>query len=197
MAVYFQASLDVGVKARTALIAIIYHKSLKLSSAAKRKIFAKAKVGKFESMDGHICIMNEILSGIKIFKLYGWEESFKERIAFFRHRELSSLRKIGTFFSFMPIMFQSMSLMSPWSSPLSTPPSAAPTLDQAILAPRRSMHYYRVHQDLARGPSVPIEIKDGVFAWKTEGPKVETSKEKRIREKQETKNQAQLEKEAR
>lgn len=37
MAQYFQGALDVGVEARTALIAMIYRKSLKLSSAAKQK----------------------------------------------------------------------------------------------------------------------------------------------------------------
>jgi len=37
MAQYFQASLNVGVEIRTALIAMIYRKSLKLSSAAKQK----------------------------------------------------------------------------------------------------------------------------------------------------------------
>lgn len=37
MAQYFQNALDVGVEARTALIAMIYRKSLKLSSAAKQK----------------------------------------------------------------------------------------------------------------------------------------------------------------
>jgi hypothetical protein len=37
MAQYFQATLNVGVEARTALIAMIYRKSLRLSSAAKQK----------------------------------------------------------------------------------------------------------------------------------------------------------------
>ncbi|KAF9927473.1 hypothetical protein FBU30_003229 [Linnemannia zychae] len=37
MAQYFQISAEVGVEARTALIAMIYRKSLKLSSAAKQK----------------------------------------------------------------------------------------------------------------------------------------------------------------
>ncbi|KAF9359122.1 hypothetical protein BGX34_008531 [Mortierella sp. NVP85] len=179
MAQYFQASMNIGIEARTALIAMIYRKSLKLSSAAKQKstageinnhmsvdaerwadatsfmpmfvsipyelaiaiwllyqqigwavfvglgtilimmpvqgvvarTFTKAKAGKLEAMDERVRVMNEILSGIKIIKLYGWEESFKERIRVYRNRELSMLKKIGTAFSFMSIMFSSMPLV--------------------------------------------------------------------------------------
>ncbi|KAF9984832.1 hypothetical protein BGZ65_012496 [Modicella reniformis] len=179
MAQYFQASMNIGVEARTALIAMIYRKSLRLSSAAKQKstageinnhmsvdaerwaeatnfmpmfvsipyelaialwllyqqigwsvfvglatilimmpvqgfvarVFTKAKSGKLEAMDQRVRIMNEIFSGMKIIKLYGWEESFKERVMVYRNRELSMLRKIGTAFSFMSIMFSSMPLV--------------------------------------------------------------------------------------
>ncbi|KAG0197883.1 Multidrug resistance-associated protein 1 [Mortierella sp. GBA30] len=179
MAQYFQETMNLGVEARTALIAMIYRKSLRLSSAAKQKstageinnhmsvdaerwpdaitfmpmfisipyelaialwllyqqigwsvfiglatillmmpvqglvarLFTKAKSQKLEAMDQRIRLMNEILSGIKIVKLYGWEDSFRERVAVFRNRELSMLRRIGTVFSFMSIMFQSMPLL--------------------------------------------------------------------------------------
>ncbi|KAI8345227.1 ABC transporter type 1, transmembrane domain-containing protein [Mortierella sp. GBAus27b] len=179
MAQYFQASMNIGIEARTALISMIYRKSLKLSSAAKQKsttgeinnhmsvdaerwpdavtfmpmfvsipyelaialwllyqqigwsvfvglgtilimmpvqgvvarVFTKAKAGKLEAMDQRVRVMNEILSGMKIIKLYGWEESFKERVKVYRNRELSMLKKIGTAFSFMSIMFSSMPLV--------------------------------------------------------------------------------------
>ncbi|KAF8938141.1 multidrug resistance-associated protein 3 [Dissophora ornata] len=179
MAQYFQASMNIGIEARTALIAMIYRKSLRLSSAAKQKstageinnhmsvdaerwpdvasflamyisipyemaialwllyqqigwsvfvglgtiiimipvqgviarVYTKAKSAKLEAMDQRVRLMNEILSGIKIIKLYGWEDSFMERVRLFRNRELSMLRKIGTVFSFMSIMFQAMPLL--------------------------------------------------------------------------------------
>ncbi|KAF9200129.1 hypothetical protein BGZ49_009666 [Haplosporangium sp. Z 27] len=179
MAQYFQESMNIGVETRTALIAMIYRKSLRLSSAAKQKstngeinnhmsvdaerwndlsnflpmmisipyelaialwllynqigwsVFAgfasiilvmpiqgffasfymKAKSGKLKAMDERVGLMNEILSGIKIIKLYGWEDSFMTRVRTYRQRELSFLKRIGATFSFMSIMFQSMPLI--------------------------------------------------------------------------------------
>ncbi|KAG0096002.1 hypothetical protein BGZ93_005137 [Podila epicladia] len=178
MAQYFQATMNIGIEIRTALIAMVYRKSLKLSSSAKQKstageisnhmsvdaerwldalpfmpmffsipyelciclwmlyqqigwsvfvglatiflmlpiqavigkLFTKAKSLKLEAMDERIRLMNEILSGIKIVKLYGWEDSFRDRVAVFRHRELNKLKTIGRAFSFMSIMFSSMPL---------------------------------------------------------------------------------------
>lgn len=45
--------------------------------------------------DERIKTMNEILSGIKIIKYYGWELSFKDMIDKIRSKELSYLKKIG------------------------------------------------------------------------------------------------------
>ncbi|KAG0344609.1 hypothetical protein BG004_004331 [Podila humilis] len=179
MAQYFQTSMNVGIEVRTALIAMIYRKSLKLSSSAKQKstageinnhmsvdaerwpdaitflpmyisipyelaiavwllynqigwsvfvgiativlmmpiqgfvakFFTKNKAEKLEAMDQRIRLMNEVLSGIKIVKLYGWEESFRERINRYRKREVSTLRKIGVIFSVMSIFFQSVPMI--------------------------------------------------------------------------------------
>ncbi|KAF9909398.1 hypothetical protein BX616_011195 [Lobosporangium transversale] len=179
MAQYFQTSMNIGIEARTALISMIYRKSLRLSSAAKQKstageinnhmsvdaerwadatsfmpmyisipyelaialwllyrqigwsvfvgfgsiiamipvqglvakVFTAAKSGKLKAMDERVRLMNEVLSGIKIIKLYGWENSFIERVRTFRNREISMLRRIGTVFSFMSIMFSAMPLI--------------------------------------------------------------------------------------
>ena len=42
--------------------------------------------------DQRIKLMNEILNGIKVLKLYGWETSFKERIDVIREKEVRVLR---------------------------------------------------------------------------------------------------------
>ncbi|KAF9398979.1 hypothetical protein BGZ94_005842, partial [Podila epigama] len=179
MAQFFLAATNRGIEIRTALIAMVYRKSLRLSNASKRKwtsgeitnhmsvdaerwpeamvflpmalsipfeltiatwllynqiewcvfvgiativalipiqgafgkFFTKIKAKKLENMDQRIHLMNEVLSGIKIVKLYGWEDSFRERITYFRNREVATLRKIGIMFSFMSIIFQSVPLL--------------------------------------------------------------------------------------
>ncbi|GJJ74847.1 ATP-binding cassette, subfamily C (CFTR/MRP), member 1 [Entomortierella parvispora] len=309
MAQYFQACMNVGIEARTALIAMIYRKSLKLSSAAKQKstageinnhmsvdaerwpdaitfmpmfisipyelaiglwmlynqigwsvfvglatiialmpiqaliakYFMKAKAAKLEAMDGRVRIMNEILSGIKIVKLYGWEDSFRDRVNVYRRREVATLRKIGIVFSFLSIMFQSVPLLvalvsfavyATHGGPNFGPGDISPQrvfvsislfgmlnrpigmlshiIAEAIgvtVATRRIQKFLLAEEvsddttesikTLPGDPSVPlIEITNGVFAWETEGPEVETEKEKRAREKVEDKKQKQLEKEA-
>ncbi|KAG0305090.1 Multidrug resistance-associated protein 1 [Dissophora globulifera] len=176
---YFQTSMNIGIEVRTALIAMIYRKSLKLSSAAKQKsttgeitnhmsidaerwpdaitfiplaivlpyeigiavwllyeqiswsvfvglgtivalgpingfiakFFMKAKSEKLAATDERVRLMNELLSGMKVIKLYGWNDSFRERVSVYRRRELVTLRKIGTAFSFLSIMFQSVPLL--------------------------------------------------------------------------------------
>ena len=45
--------------------------------------------------DTRIKMMNEILSGIKIIKFYGWELSFKDIIGKIRSKELEYLKKMG------------------------------------------------------------------------------------------------------
>ncbi|KAK3841197.1 MAG: multi drug resistance-associated protein MRP [Linnemannia gamsii] len=247
MAQYFQVSLDVGVEARTALIAMIYRKSLKLSSAAKQKSTAGEIINHmsvdaerwndaitffpmFVSIPYELCIALWLL-----YQHIGWSvftglgtilillpvqgiigkfftkakaKSFKERVAVFRNRELSSLRKIGTIFSFMSIMFQSMLLIVTLVSFSVYATVGGPNFGPGDMSPQKifvSISLFEILgtttesiKTMPEDPSVPvIEIKDGVFAWETEGPEVETPKEKKIREKQEAKKQAQLEKEAR
>uniref|UniRef100_A0A8C7KAB3 Canalicular multispecific organic anion transporter 2-like n=1 Tax=Oncorhynchus kisutch TaxID=8019 RepID=A0A8C7KAB3_ONCKI len=43
--------------------------------------------------DARIKLMNEILNGIKVLKLYAWENSFKEKVLEIRQKELNVLRK--------------------------------------------------------------------------------------------------------
>lgn len=43
--------------------------------------------------DARIKLMNEILNGIKVLKLYAWENSFKEKVLAIRQKELIVLRK--------------------------------------------------------------------------------------------------------
>ena len=43
--------------------------------------------------DQRIKLMNEVLNGMKVLKLYAWELSFKDKISAIRNIELETLRK--------------------------------------------------------------------------------------------------------
>ncbi|XP_060795614.1 ATP-binding cassette sub-family C member 3 isoform X2 [Neoarius graeffei] len=53
------------------------------------------QVEQMQYKDARIKLMNEVLNGIKVLKLYAWELSFKEKILQIRQKELSLLRKSG------------------------------------------------------------------------------------------------------
>lgn len=59
-----------------------------------------------ENKDERVKLMNEILGGIKVLKLYAWELSFEERVLQIREKELKVLKEIAyynavtTFLSF-------------------------------------------------------------------------------------------------
>ncbi|KAF9581949.1 hypothetical protein BGW38_000856, partial [Lunasporangiospora selenospora] len=72
---------------------------------------SRCKDEKLTSMDNRIRLINEVLAGMKIVKLYGWESSFRDRVTTYRNRELKVLRKIGVAFSFMSIAFSSVTLL--------------------------------------------------------------------------------------
>lgn len=55
--------------------------------------------------------MNELLAGVKVIKLYGWDDSFKDRVNIFRRREVATLRKIGLINSILTSMFNSIPLI--------------------------------------------------------------------------------------
>jgi len=56
-----------------------------------------------KSKDNRIKLMNEILNGIKVLKLYAWELAFREKVLEIRQKELKVLKKsaylaaMGTF----------------------------------------------------------------------------------------------------
>ncbi|PNJ90382.1 hypothetical protein CR201_G0056186, partial [Pongo abelii] len=61
------------------------------------------QVAHMKSKDNRIKLMNEILNGIKVLKLYAWELAFKDKVLAIRQEELKVLKKsaylsaVGTF----------------------------------------------------------------------------------------------------
>ncbi|XP_025062211.1 multidrug resistance-associated protein 1 isoform X6 [Alligator sinensis] len=68
--------------------------------AVKTKTY---QVAQMKNKDNRIKLMNEILNGIKVLKLYAWELAFKEKVLGIRQEELKVLKKsaylgaVGTF----------------------------------------------------------------------------------------------------
>ncbi|XP_062269788.1 ATP-binding cassette sub-family C member 3 isoform X2 [Platichthys flesus] len=51
------------------------------------------QVEQMQYKDSRIKLMNEILNGIKVLKLYAWENSFRDKVLDIRQKELNTLRK--------------------------------------------------------------------------------------------------------
>ncbi|KAF8936610.1 hypothetical protein BGZ47_009413, partial [Haplosporangium gracile] len=62
-------------------------------------------------MDERVRLTTEILTAIKVVKLYGWELAFKQRIMEVRDRELVALKRLGAIFAIMSIVFTSATLI--------------------------------------------------------------------------------------
>lgn len=67
------------------------------------RLLLSLKVAHMKSKDSRIKLMNEILNGIKVLKLYAWELAFKDQVLAIRQEELKVLKKsaylaaVGTF----------------------------------------------------------------------------------------------------
>ena len=57
------------------------------------KFTRKLQLAQMKNKDKRIKLMNEILSGIKVIKLYGWEPSFSNQTQEIRNKEMRVLRK--------------------------------------------------------------------------------------------------------
>ena len=51
------------------------------------------QVAQMKSKDSRIKLMNEMLNGIKVLKLYAWELAFKDKVSEIRESELRVLKK--------------------------------------------------------------------------------------------------------
>ena len=63
------------------------------------------QVGLMKEKDKRVKLINEILNGIKVLKLYAWENSFKDQIIGFRYKEIESLKSIAYYSSGMTFTF--------------------------------------------------------------------------------------------
>ncbi|KAG0212463.1 Multidrug resistance-associated protein 1 [Mortierella sp. NVP41] len=101
----------------------------------RAKIFNKLQQQKCEQTDERIRVITEILSAIKIVKLYAWEKPFLNRILNVRNRELGVLSRIGAMDGVMSIVYTSspliiclvtLSVYATWGGPGFTPGALTP-----------------------------------------------------------------------
>ncbi|KAF9984046.1 Multidrug resistance-associated protein 1 [Mortierella antarctica] len=79
--------------------------------AWQAKVFETIQDRKLAAMDRRVRLTTEVLAGIKVVKIYGWETAFLGRIKNLRDKELTALRTIGIVQAFMSIIFISSSLV--------------------------------------------------------------------------------------
>ncbi|KAF9156050.1 hypothetical protein BG015_007467 [Linnemannia schmuckeri] len=66
---------------------------------------------KLKWMDSRLRLMTEILTNIKIVKLYNWEIPFRQKIDVLRAKELKALKGLATVGSLLAIVFSSITLL--------------------------------------------------------------------------------------
>ncbi|KAF9573820.1 Multidrug resistance-associated protein 1 [Mortierella alpina] len=103
--------------------------------AWQAKMFETLQDKKLAAMDRRVRLTTEVLAGIKVVKIYGWESAFLERIKNLRDKELAALRTIGIVQAFMSIIFISSPLVislitfgvyARWGGPDFTPGNLTP-----------------------------------------------------------------------
>lgn len=81
----------------SALISFLFLIILIPLNAWLTKIAKKLQIKQMKLKDSRVMIMNEILSGMKIIKLYGWENAFINKVQTIRKKELVVLKKINIY----------------------------------------------------------------------------------------------------
>ncbi|KAG0343682.1 Canalicular multispecific organic anion transporter 2 [Podila humilis] len=96
---------QLGPSAFTGLAVVLL--SVPVQALIAKKL-TRDKDRKLKAMDSRVRLMNEVMSSIKIVKLYAWERPFRAKLNVHRKTELKHLRQIGTTVAFMMIMFTSL-----------------------------------------------------------------------------------------
>uniref|UniRef100_A0AAQ5Y7Y5 Multidrug resistance-associated protein 1 n=1 Tax=Amphiprion ocellaris TaxID=80972 RepID=A0AAQ5Y7Y5_AMPOC len=157
------------------------------------------QVAQMKSKDQRIKLMNEMLNGIKVLKLYAWELAFKDKVSEIRESELKVLKKaaylgavstftwvcapflvaLSTFSVYVLIdehnildaqkAFVSLALFNILRFPLNMLPMVISSMVQASVSLKR-LRVFLSHEELQED-SVEHKAVDGVFSWsRTESP---------------------------
>uniref|UniRef100_A0A8C6TRJ6 ABC-type glutathione-S-conjugate transporter n=1 Tax=Neogobius melanostomus TaxID=47308 RepID=A0A8C6TRJ6_9GOBI len=156
-------------------------------------------VEQMQYKDERIKLMNEILNGIKVLKLYAWEKSFIQKVLAIRQKELNVLRKtailgalstmvaLTTFAVYVTVdennvldaekAFVSLSLFNILRFPLNMLPQVISSLVQASVSLKRIQSFLS-HNELdpesvdKKGPEFAVTVINGMFTWDRQDPPV-------------------------
>uniref|UniRef100_A0A674K4E7 Multidrug resistance-associated protein 1 n=1 Tax=Terrapene triunguis TaxID=2587831 RepID=A0A674K4E7_9SAUR len=141
-------------------------------------------VAHMKSKDNRIKLMNEILNGIKVLKLYAWELAFKEKVLGIRQEELKVLKKsaylaavstftwvaLSTFAVYVLVdknnvldaqkAFVSLALFNILRFPLNILPMVISSMVQASVSLKR-LRLFLSHEELEPDSIIRGSIKDG------------------------------------
>uniref|UniRef100_A0A8D2LRY7 Multidrug resistance-associated protein 1 n=1 Tax=Varanus komodoensis TaxID=61221 RepID=A0A8D2LRY7_VARKO len=141
-------------------------------------------VAHMNSKDNRIKLMNEILNGIKVLKLYAWELAFKEKVLGIRQQELKVLKKsaylsavgtftwvaLSTFAVYVTVSeknvldaqkaFVSLALFNILRFPLNILPMVISSMVQASVSLKR-LRVFLSHEELDPDSIVRSSIRDG------------------------------------
>uniref|UniRef100_A0A8C7VTN0 ATP-binding cassette, sub-family C (CFTR/MRP), member 3 n=1 Tax=Oncorhynchus mykiss TaxID=8022 RepID=A0A8C7VTN0_ONCMY len=155
------------------------------------------QVEQMQYKDARIKLMNEILNGIKVLKLYAWESSFKEKVLEIRQKELNVLRKtaylgalstmawtsapflvaLTTFAVYVTVdknnildaekAFVSLSLFNILRFPLNMLPQVISSIVQVGSSPPLSFSYSFLSHSLF---ILSVTVVNGKFTWAKQDP---------------------------
>uniref|UniRef100_A0A8C2SIC2 Multidrug resistance-associated protein 1 n=1 Tax=Capra hircus TaxID=9925 RepID=A0A8C2SIC2_CAPHI len=154
-------------------------------------------VAHMKSKDNRIKLMNEILNGIKVLKLYAWELAFKDKVLAIRQEELKVLKKsaylaavgtftwvaLSTFAVYVTVdennildaqkAFVSLALFNILRFPLNILPMVISSIVQSLLLQRRPRLHLRLMcylWCLPAGATNSITVKNATFTWARNDP---------------------------
>ena len=76
----------------------------------------KLQLQQMKDKDKRIKLLNEILSGIKVIKMYGWEHSFIKQTQDYRKKEINALQNIAWYFAVVIFISNSLPFLFGLSS---------------------------------------------------------------------------------
>ncbi|XP_063601958.1 ATP-binding cassette sub-family C member 3-like [Penaeus indicus] len=104
--VFLWSELGVSVLAGVAVLFLIVPLNSYLSNRMKSLLFAALKF-----RDQRVKMVSEIISGIKVLKLYAWEGSFASKVQEVRNEEIRLLKKVAVLKAFNSFIFNSSPCM--------------------------------------------------------------------------------------